>query len=213
MGYEVRSESSNKMTEHKFTMQEASNNSDQMIALLRDIFVRRGSESYLGESVTMSEHMLQSAWIAEQAGEDPNVIVAALLHDVGHYTSDFGEDFLDVGVDNLHEIAGERVLKANFPPEITETTRWHVDAKRYLCAVEPAYFSSLSPASVQSLGLQGGPMNPNEIEEFEKNRWLDTILRVRRYDDGAKVPGRKTPDLEHYLSMVKTVLVQYQQGV
>ena len=184
-----------------------------VIDLLRDILVRRGSESYLGEAVSMSEHMLQSAWIAEQAGEDKSVVVAALLHDIGHYTSEFGDDYLEMGIDNCHEVAGERILQSWFPPEVTETVRWHVDAKRYLCAVEPAYFDGLSPASVQSLALQGGPMNADEVKEFEKKPWLDTILRVRRYDDGGKVPGRKTHDMEYYLEMVDEVLTQYQQGL
>ena len=184
-----------------------------VINLLRDILIRRGSESYLGEAVSMSEHMLQSAWIAEQAGEDKSVVVAALLHDIGHYTSEFGEDYLDLGIDNRHEVAGKRILESWLPPEVTEAVRWHVDAKRYLCAVEPAYFDGLSPASVRSLALQGGPMDSDEVSAFEKNPWLDTILRVRRYDDGGKVPGRKTPDMEYYLEMVEEVLGQYQQGL
>lgn len=184
----------------------------QVIALLKDILLRRGHESYLGEAVTMSEHMLQSAWIAERAGESPSVIVAALLHDVGHYTSEFDEGYLDIGVDNLHEVAGEKILKSWFPPEVCEVVRWHVDAKRYLCTVEPDYFSGLSDASVQSLALQGGPMSKEEVKAFEQNPWLDTIVRVRRYDDGGKVPGRRTPEMEYYLSMVESVLQQYQHG-
>ncbi|MGI9317663.1 MAG: HD domain-containing protein [bacterium] len=184
----------------------------EVIALLKDILDRRGSESYLGEAVTMSEHMLQTAWIAEQAGENPSVIAAALLHDVGHYTSEFDEDFIDIGIDNLHEIAGEKILRSWFPPEVCEVVRWHVDAKRYLCAVETDYFSSLSEASVRTLELQGGPMDEQEVSAFEANPWLDTIIRVRRYDDGAKVPGRKTPELDHYLGLVESVLEQYQQS-
>ena len=161
----------------------------------------------------MSEHMLQSAWIAEQAGETTSVIVAALLHDIGHYTSEFGDDFLEIGVDNLHEVAGEAVLKDWFPPEVTASVRWHVDAKRYLCATEPDYFAGLSDASVQSLALQGGPMNSREVQQFESNPWLDTIIRVRRYDDGAKVVGRTTPEVEHYLTMVEQVLSEHQQSI
>jgi phosphonate degradation associated HDIG domain protein len=189
--------------------QETAKTPAEVTALIRDILVRRGSESYLGEAVSMSEHMLQSAWIAEQAGETNSVVVAALLHDIGHYTSEFGEDFLEQGVDNLHEHAGARVLENWFPPEVVEATRSHVAAKRYLCAVEPDYFAGLSPASVQSLELQGGPMNSDEVTSFRDNPWLDTIVRVRRYDDGGKVAGRKTPELEHYLGMVEQVLEDY----
>jgi len=185
----------------------------EVTALIRDILTRRGSESYLGEDVTMSEHMLQSAWIAEQAGETNSIVVAALLHDIGHYTSEFGEDFLELGVDNLHEQAGAAVLESWFPPEVVEAARGHVAAKRYLCAVEPDYFAGLSDASVQSLELQGGPMNDDEVMDFKKNPWLDTIVRVRRYDDGGKVAGRQTPQLEHYLSMVEQVLDDYQRAI
>ena len=176
------------------------------ISLVRDVLERRGDESYLGESVSMTEHMLQSAWIAEQAGETPGVVVAALLHDIGHYTGEFGEDFLERGVDNLHEAAGAKILQRWFPPEVTEPVRWHVAAKRYLCTVEPSYLDGLSEASRRSLELQGGPMNLQEASVFATNPWLDTILRVRRYDDGGKVPGRKTPGLEYYLALVREVI-------
>ena len=87
-----------------------------------------------------------------------------------------------------------------------------MDAKRYLCATESDYLSGLSEASVRSLELQGGPMNQNEVRAFEDNPWIDTIVRVRRYDDGGKVPGRNTPDLEHYLEMAESVLLQYQRS-
>lgn len=180
--------------------------------LIRDILERRGDESYLGEDVSMTEHMLQTAWIAERAGEDKGVVVAALLHDIGHYTGEFGDDYIDIGVDNLHELAGEKILAKWFPPEVTEPVRWHVDAKRYLCAVEPDYFATLSDASVRTLELQGGPMNAEEMEKFAANPWLDIILRVRRYDDGGKIPGRKTPELAHYLEMVQEVLLEWNQS-
>lgn len=195
-----------------YEMNKTPSTAKEVVALLRDILGRRGSESYLGEAVTMSEHMLQTAWIAEQAQENPSVIVAALLHDIGHYTSEFGDDYLELGVDNLHEVTGEKILRSWFPPEVCEVVRWHVDAKRYLCATESDYLSGLSEASVRSLELQGGPMNQHEVRAFENNPWIDTIVRVRRYDDGGKVPGRNTPDLEHYLEMVESVLLQYQQS-
>lgn len=161
----------------------------------------------------MSEHMLQSAWIAEQAEETDSVIVAALLHDIGHYTSEFDEGYIGQGVDNEHEISGASILAKHFPPEVVEAVRCHVDAKRYLCAVEPSYFTGLSEASVQTLALQGGPMQPEQVRQFAQNPWLDTILRVRRYDDGAKVVGCTTPDAEHYLQKVEQLLNDYAAAV
>lgn len=179
--------------------------------LLADILLRRGSESYLGEQVTMSEHMLQAATLAEQAGEPDNVVVAALLHDIGHYTSEFGEDYLELGVDNRHENAGETVLKDWFPDEITAVARWHVDAKRYLSAIDRDYFESLSPASVESLALQGGPMSEAERAQFEDNPWFETIVKVRRFDDAAKVVDMPTPPMSHFLDITRRVLMKTEK--
>lgn len=174
--------------------------------LLADILLRRGSESYLGENVTMSEHMLQAAALAEATGEPDSVIVAALLHDIGHYTNEFGEDYLEQGIDNRHESAGERVLEGWFPDEVTAVARWHVAAKRYLCATDRGYFTELSPASVDTLALQGGPMNDAECASFENNPWFETIIKVRRFDDAAKEVGRVTPPMGHYLEITKRLL-------
>ena len=149
----------------------AASTPEEVTDLIRDILLRRGSESYLGEDVTMTEHMLQSAWIAEQAGEPATVVVAALLHDIGHYVSEFGDDYIDQGVDNLHEREGAAVLERWFPPEVVAATLGHVDAKRYLCAVESDYLSGLSDASLKTLALQGGPMSDEEVNSFESNPW------------------------------------------
>ena len=128
-----------------------------IVAFLADIFERRGGEEYLGEPVTMAEHMLQGATMAEQSGLPDIIIVAALLHDIGHFTSEFGTFSMDDTEDRLHEEAGARVLEAFFPRLVTDCVRYHVAAKRYLCATRPEYFDRLSQASVHSLNLQGGP--------------------------------------------------------
>lgn len=159
----------------------------------------------------MSEHMLQTATLAEQADEPDSVIVAALLHDIGHYTNEFGEDYLEKGIDNRHETAGEAVLEGWFPDEITAVARWHVDAKRYLSAIDRDYFDELSAASIASLELQGGPMNQSERAAFEQNPWFDTIVKVRRYDDAAKVVGRKTPPMTHFLEITRRLLSETSQ--
>lgn len=182
---------------------------DEVIEFIGDIFINRGGESYLGEPVSMSEHMLQAAYNAEKSGQEMTLVVAALLHDIGHYTGEFGDDFMQIGVDNLHEVSGERFLKRWFPPQVTEPVRWHVDAKRYLCAVDPDYFATLTAASVRTLELQGGPMSPEEVSRFSANPWLDSILKVRRFDDQGKIPGAKTPNLDHYLPMVRQVIDEY----
>ena len=179
---------------------------ENIIEFIGDIFRRLGADSYLGEAVTMTEHMLQTAQNAEQAGESDETITAALLHDIGHYTGEFPEDYIDLGINNKHETMGSAILEKFFPASVTEPVRWHVEAKRYLCATEPDYFGGLSDASVKTLALQGGPHNDAQREEFAKNPHLDTILKVRRYDDGGKVPGAETPSLEHYLGIAQGVL-------
>ena len=187
-------------------MQKDNLNRENIVEFLADIFTRLGADSYLGEAVSMSEHMLQTAHNAELAGESKATITAALLHDIGHYTGEFPENYIDLGLNNRHETMGAAILEKFFPDEVTQPVRWHVDAKRYLCATERAYFSGLSDASVKTLELQGGPFNPEEVRKFEENPYLETIIRVRRYDDGGKVPGVVTPPIEHYLEMVQETL-------
>ncbi|MEX0345007.1 MAG: HD domain-containing protein [Rhizobiaceae bacterium] len=181
-------------------------NAGNIVDFIGDIFERRGAESYLGEAVTMSEHMLQGAQLAEQAGADEEIIAAALLHDIGHYTNEFPDDAQDRGIDNHHDEAGARVLERFFPAIVTDCVRHHVAAKRYLCATDPDYFGKLSEASVLTLGLQGGPMNQAEVAEFSSNPNLEAIIQVRYWDDQGKVAGHKTPPFPHYAPMLQRVV-------
>lgn len=177
-----------------------------IVDFIADIFNRRGAESYLGEQVTMSQHMLQGAQLAEQAGASDEIVAAALLHDIGHYTNEFPEDALEQGIDNLHEEAGAAVLADWFPPVVTDCIRYHVAAKRYLCATDPEYFARLSPASVHTLNLQGGPMDAREVADMAKNPNLDAILQVRIWDDMGKDPAVQTPPFEHYAPVLQRVV-------
>ena len=43
---------------------------------------------YIGEKVTMSEHMLQSAMLAEKAKCIDDLVCSCLLHDYGHFLLD-----------------------------------------------------------------------------------------------------------------------------
>lgn len=181
-------------------------NRDNIIDFIRDVFERRGADSYLGEAVSMSEHMLQAAQLAEQAGADDTLIAAALLHDLGHYANEFPEDYIERGIDNRHDVAAGQVLAECFPPAVVEPVRLHVRAKRYLCAVRPGYFDRLSPASVETLALQGGPMDADEVAEFERNSHHRAAIRVRYWDEDAKVPGTPTPTLEHYLPLLQRLV-------
>jgi [1-hydroxy-2-(trimethylamino)ethyl]phosphonate dioxygenase len=179
---------------------------DTIVDFLGSIFDRRGGEEYLGEPVTMGEHMLQGATIAEQNGQPEEIIVAALLHDIGHFTSEFGTFTMDDTEDRHHEDAGGEVLERFFPTVITDCVRYHVAAKRYLCATRPEYLSLLSEASVHSLNLQGGPMQPDEVAVFESNPNLEKIVAVRYLDDAGKHPQMETPDFWHFAPMVQRMV-------
>ena len=179
---------------------------DNIVAFLADIFERRGGEGYLGEPVTMAEHMLQGATLAEEAGHPDEIIVAALLHDIGHFTSEFGTFSMEDTEDKYHEEAGTRVLERFLPSTVTDCVRHHVAAKRYLCAIDPGYFGRLSEASVLTLKLQGGPMTATEIEAFRELPNLDDILQVRIWDDQAKVAGVATPSFAHYAPLLQRLV-------
>ncbi len=178
-------------------------NRDTIVDFIGSIFDRRGGEEYLGEPVTIGEHMLQGATIAEQNGQSEEIIVAALLHDIGHFTSEFGTFTMDDTEDRHHEDAGAEVLERFFPKVITDCCRYHVAAKRYLCATRPEYFKRLSEASIHSLNLQGGAMNATEVAEFEKNPNLETIIAVRYLDEAGKRPDMETLDYWHFAPMVQ----------
>ena len=177
-----------------------------IVGFLGDIFERRGGEEYLGEPVTMAQHMLQGATLAERAGAPEVVIVAALLHDIGHFTSEFGTYHPDDGEDRHHEDAGAEVLAPFFPTLVTDCVRYHVAAKRYLCATKPDYFNRLSAASVHTLGLQGGPMNASEVAEFQRNPNLEQIIQVRYLDEAGKHADMETPPFAHFAPMVQRVV-------
>jgi len=134
------------------------------------------------------------------------MITAALLHDIGHYTNEFPEDALEKGTDNHHDTAGAAVLAGFFPQAITDCVRYHVAAKRYLCATDDNYFARLSAASVHTLDLQGGPMNDAEVRAFAERTNLDAIVQVRIWDDAGKVKDKVTPGFNHYAPMLQRVV-------
>lgn len=179
---------------------------ETIVGFIGDIFSRRGAEAYLGEEVTMAEHMLQAAALAEAEGAPEEWVAGALLHDIGHFTNEFPEDALERGTDTLHEDAGAAVLERFFPAAVVDCVRHHVAAKRYLCAIEPDYLRALSPASVHTLRLQGGPMRKVEVEAFARNPNLNAILQVRRWDDAGKVAGAETPDFAHYAPILQALV-------
>ena len=183
--------------------------SQNVVSFIKDIFERRGSEEYLGERVTIAEHMLQAATLAEKEGCNETIIVAALLHDIGHFTSEFGSFSMNDEVDKLHEDGGARILERFFPKLVVDCVKYHVSAKRYLCAKDPDYFSKLSDASIHSLKLQGGSMSKEEVNQFEKNPNLDQIIKVRYFDEAGKKEKMATPDFDYFVPMLERVVKEH----
>jgi phosphonate degradation associated HDIG domain protein len=175
---------------------------DAIVALLRD----HGDAAYFGEPVSQRAHALQCAALAAREGAAPSLVGAALLHDIGHLLHGLGESIADEGVDARHEDAGHDWLTRHFSDDVTEPVRLHVDAKRYLCAVDPAYAAALSPASQQSLALQGGPFTKSQVLAFADLPFAAEATRLRRWDDAAKIDGLDVPDVEHYRALLTSLV-------
>jgi phosphonate degradation associated HDIG domain protein len=178
------------------------------VELILEAFCSNGAAVYLGEPVTLREHMLQTAAAAEAEAAPVELIAAALLHDYGHLIHGGPDDAAEHGIDTAHEEVGFRFLEEHFPPEVVEPVRLHVAAKRYLCAVDPDYREELSPASLLSLELQGGPMSKAELAEFEALPHSGAACRLRRWDDIAKDPSAPVQPLEHYRAILEAVLLR-----
>ena len=179
---------------------------DNIVAFLGNIFIRHGAISYLGEQVTTSEHMLQGALLAEEANAPDALIAGVLLHDIGHYTHEFPYAAFEPGIGDCHDKAGAALLEPFFPTMVTACVGCHVAAKRYLCATESDYFDRLSPASVHTLRLQGGPMSESETAKFANNPELEFLLQVRIWDEEAKVPGKKTRSFAYYAPLLESLV-------
>jgi [1-hydroxy-2-(trimethylamino)ethyl]phosphonate dioxygenase len=169
------------------------------------LYGRLGSSAYFGERVSMLEHGLQAAHFARVLGARDELVIAALLHDVGHLLEEVPEAIEDWLSDARHEVTGARWLAQRFAPAVSEPVRLHVPAKRYLCATDGDYFAQLSSASVHTLKLQGGPMLPEEAARFEAEPYYREAVVVRRCDDQGKVAGLKTPLLPDYRVLIDSL--------
>jgi phosphonate degradation associated HDIG domain protein len=177
-----------------------------ILAEIRHLLEQKASGRYGLTLVNQQQHALQAAWLAERDGRDEALVVAALLHDIGHMVHDLGENPADDGIDDKHEELGHVWLARHFDAEVTEPVRLHVAAKRYLCAVEADYFAKLSDDSVKSLALQGGPMSAEEVAAFEALPQSRAAVQLRRYDEQAKVKDLATPPVAHFMPAVARCL-------
>jgi predicted HD phosphohydrolase len=168
------------------------------------LFMTRGHQAYggmHGAGLTVLDHSLQCAQLAEWARAPARLVTAALLHDVGHFLTPpemagHGE------VDDSHEERAHVLLSTALPADVTEPVRLHVAAKRYLMRVDPTYAANLSPASLQALRLQGNTMTVFESAAFEARPYFESAVQLTRWDDAAIIPGKRTPPLAYFLSML-----------
>lgn len=168
------------------------------------LYAARGGLHY-GEGVTQMEHALQCAALAEEEGCPPALVIAALLHDVGHlFEKD--ERLAEAGVDDRHEAAGANALAKIFAETVWRPVALHVAAKRYLCSVEPHYLAALSQASQRSLVLQGGPFHQTQALAFRRAPFWRDAVRLRRFDDMGKRDEHSGRDFSSYLPMMRGLL-------
>ena len=163
------------------------------------LFKLHGERQYSGEPVSQLQHALQTAWLAEQAGAGDPLVTACLLHDLGHMLNDKGETPSLRGIDDVHQYFALAFLRGLFSEGVLNPIKLHVDAKRYLCQVEPGYWAALSDDSKRSLQLQGGIYSTDACAIFIEQTGAIDAVELRRWDDQAKQASLLTPPLTHFL--------------
>ena len=161
---------------------------------------------YIGEKVTMSEHMIQTAMLAEKAKCDDDLICSCLLHDYGHFILENPDELVKENLDGKHEDVGYEYLKNIFKKEIIEPIKYHVQAKRYL-ARDEKYFNLLSEASKISLKLQGGVLNDEESIIFEVQDYFKSTILLRKFDEAAKKTDIKMKSIHDYKKLLSSKLI------
>lgn len=176
---------------------------------IKAILVKYGNLNYYGSPVTQLEHALQCAMLAEEADSRPELITAALLHDLGHLTlySVKVENQTKSKIDFRHQDVIIPALSSLFSDAVLQPIALHVDAKRYLCATDKSYLTCLSEDSLHSLQLQGGPFTEIEAKLFIEHQYAEDAIKLRRWDDEAKLPNKNTPNLDYFLNIAETVLI------
>ncbi len=190
--------------------QPASSAPADVVSALFAVYEKHGGADYIGEAVSSLEHALQAAACARGAGSSDAVIAGALLHDIGHLLGLAEpakyERMGNCGVMAHEGIGGALLERLGLPASTCAHVRRHVDAKRYLVAVDPGYHAGLSAASKTTLTFQGGPMSAEEVAAFQADPMGPTILAMRRWDEAAKVPGLPVPPLESYRGLLEGLL-------
>ncbi len=187
-------------------MNDLNKNEGQPVPALLDILEDLGGDRYGGEEISQLAHALQCATLAQESGAAESLVVAALLHDIGHLVNPKDEGAAAAGIDAAHEKVGAAYLSRWFGAAVTAPIAMHVDAKRYLCQAEEGYFQRLSDESIRSLAVQGGPFNAAEADSFLARPYAADAIALRRWDEAAKDPDKKTPALQAFAPMIERSL-------
>jgi 2-amino-1-hydroxyethylphosphonate dioxygenase (glycine-forming) len=168
------------------------------------LYERFGGEDYIGEPVSQVEHMCQCAQLAEDEGFDEEVILAAFFHDIGHLLEHVMpvEQMDGFGVVDHEKLGGEYLMQKGFSENITRLVASHVNAKRYLTYKFPQYYEQLSGASKRTLEFQGGVMSVEEAQLFENDPLHSTYIKLRKWDEAAKLEHVPLPALDRYREMM-----------
>lgn len=170
-----------------------------------NLYETHGMDEY-GESVSMTMHMMQCAQLAQQAGEADEVILAAFLHDIGHFLE--GDEKMDIyGTQKHDDLGGKFLADLGFPQKMADLVSSHVAAKKYLVYAEPAYYNELSEASKITLQFQGGKMTEKEAAVFEKDPLLPLYIKIRKWDDLGKDANK--PVMDHEIQLMKEMTRNY----
>ena len=161
---------------------------------------------YIGEKITITEHMIQTAMLAEKNNCSSSLICSSLLHDYGHFILENPDDLVNKEKDGKHEDVGYKFLKKYFVKDVVEPIKYHVKAKRYL-KKEKKYYQILSKASKISLKLQGGIMDEKEANEFKNNEFFENSIKLRKFDEGAKKILPKIKSIKEYKNLLVSKLL------
>ena len=161
---------------------------------------------YIGEKVTITEHMIQTAMLAEKNNCSSSLICSSLLHDYGHFILENPNDLVSKGKDGKHEDVGYEFLKKYFVKNVVEPIKYHVKAKRYL-AKDEKYYRMLSEASKVSLKLQGGILDDKEAKKFEDNEFFEDSIKLRKFDEAAKKTSLRIKSIKEYKNLLVSKLI------
>ncbi|MCV6627449.1 MAG: HD domain-containing protein [Cellvibrionaceae bacterium] len=176
------------------------------IAPISELFAEYGSKDY-GEACSQTEHAISCAQHGERLGRDESLILAALLHDIGHFIADREQlpGFDKWGYPQHDQLGAERLARWGLPEPICEPIRLHVAAKRYLASHSQR---PLSAASAATLALQGGPMSQAEAAAFERHSWFEHALQIRELDELGKPSDGLEGALCPWLKRLNQYLIQ-----